>query len=205
MSDVKTCAVRIPVPYPIGPPLPCGEPKVEGSSVYCYWHRLARTSTGAQESGAMGRLSVVPVTERRTRVPEREWPKHHRWCAGCQTMVPLWYCSGSRCKACARMANRNHRVEQVYGLNPAGQAHLLNLQDGRCAICRKGQLTKMLALDHDHKTGAVRGYLCQRCNHDLLGAAYDNVDILRAAVRYLETPPAGGAWTPPEMDGRNAP
>ena len=63
----------------------------------------------------------------------------------------------------------------------------------------------MLALDHDHKTGAVRGYLCQRCNHDLLGAAYDNVDILRAAVRYLETPPADGAWVPPEMDGRNAP
>jgi hypothetical protein len=81
---------------------------------------------------------------------------------------------------------------------------VLALQGGVCAICRRGQQIKSLALDHDHKTGAPRGILCQRCNRELLGAAFDSVHILRAAVAYLERPPFGGEWIAPEASSGSA-
>jgi hypothetical protein len=133
------------------------------------------------------------------RVPPLRWPTGERWCTGCQSFVPLWYCSDSRCRACKARSRRESAVRSTYGLSPERLAELVELQDGKCAICRKGQNIKALAVDHDHKTGAVRGLLCQRCNREILGAAFDSVSILRSAVRYLECPPAGGAWTPPEM------
>jgi hypothetical protein len=36
----------------------------------------------------------------------------------------------------------------------------------------------------------VRGLLCRRCNHRLLGSAHDATEILKRAIEYLEFPPA---------------
>jgi Recombination endonuclease VII len=41
---------------------------------------------------------------------------------------------------------------------------MLAEQGGGCAICGAEPKTKRLHVDHDHKTGAVRGLLCFRCN-----------------------------------------
>jgi len=38
-------------------------------------------------------------------------------------------------------------------------------QDGKCAICGKQFQTPFNArVDHNHRTGEVRGLLCHRCN-----------------------------------------
>ena len=39
-------------------------------------------------------------------------------------------------------------------------------QSGRCAICKRHQteISRDFAVDHDHKTGKIRGLLCGRCN-----------------------------------------
>jgi hypothetical protein len=149
----------------------------------------------AQVEAARARLAESVALEQHAR--RKDVPEGARWCAGCQSFVPLWYSSGSRCKACASEARTQARTRSVYGVGPDEHARVLALQGGACAICRKRQVVKRLAVDHDHKTGAPRGLLCQRCNHDLLGAAYDSVNILRSAVAYLESPPFGGDWTPP--------
>ena len=36
-------------------------------------------------------------------------------------------------------------------------------QEGRCKICDR-KLHRNCAVDHDHKTGAVRSLLCSKCN-----------------------------------------
>lgn len=41
------------------------------------------------------------------------------------------------------------------------------MRAGPCEIC--GRVVKVLKLDHDHGTGAVRGWLCNGCNLKLAG------------------------------------
>jgi hypothetical protein len=59
-------------------------------------------------------------------------------------------------------------------------------QGGKCAICFRSDEghKKALAVDHDHRTGKVRGLLCGSCN---LGIGYfkDSVDLLKSAIGYL--------------------
>lgn len=58
----------------------------------------------------------------------------------------------------------------------------------RCAICgRERDGYRRLSIDHDHATDQIRGLLCRPCNM-LLGNARDSVEILRAAIAYLELP-----------------
>lgn len=67
-------------------------------------------------------------------------------------------------------------------------------QKGNCAIC-KDVLPNLMtyenrkrgyAIDHNHDTGEFRGILCTECN-TLLGMSGDNPEILKEAIKYLET------------------
>jgi hypothetical protein len=108
-------------------------------------------------------------------------------------------CVGSRCRTCASIANHASRTKSVYGIDGERYNALLNVQGGRCAICRNMPKTKRMPVDHDHATGEPRGLLCDKCNHELLGAAHDRVEILEAAVYYLRNPPLTGRWVQPEV------
>ena len=41
---------------------------------------------------------------------------------------------------------------------------LLAAQGGGCALCGNPPKTRRLDVDHDHRTGQIRGLLCSRCN-----------------------------------------
>jgi hypothetical protein len=47
---------------------------------------------------------------------------------------------------------------------------------------------KGLAVDHNHKTGKIRGLLCILCN-TLMGASRDNLYFLQNAINYLKEQP----------------
>jgi len=44
---------------------------------------------------------------------------------------------------------------------------MLARQNGGCAICGNPPKTRRLDVDHDHRTGKIRGLLCHRCNRAL--------------------------------------
>jgi hypothetical protein len=65
---------------------------------------------------------------------------------------------------------------------------LLRRQGGKCAICgcenKQNKRKERLAVDHDHRTGAIRGLLCGRCNTGL-GSFADSPNLLAVAIAYL--------------------
>jgi hypothetical protein len=49
---------------------------------------------------------------------------------------------------------------------------------------RKGQSLDVVAVDHCHKSGQIRGLLCNACNKGL-GLFKDSPIILEKAIKYL--------------------
>jgi hypothetical protein len=59
-------------------------------------------------------------------------------------------------------------------------------QSGVCAICGKVEQSRVsLAVDHDHKTGAVRQLLCTKCNKGL-GHFDDDIELFQKAIEYIK-------------------
>lgn len=172
----------------------CPYPRYQRSH-FCGWHYALRQNIEWQVEAAMWRLSQAEATGRphRARVPAAEWPEGERWCAGCQSFVPLFYTSGSRCKACASKANHAGHIKRTYGLDEDSYRAMLAWQGGRCYICRrKPRVGRRLAVDHDHQTGEVRGLLCANdewgCNRAVLGVI-TSLEMARRVVAYYEKTP----------------
>lgn len=105
-----------------------------------------------------------------------------------------WYLSN---KAHASAQARKRRLKG-YGLTGAEYLALLASQGGGCAICGAetgvpGKKAR-LPVDHCHKTGAVRGLLCLRCNTGL-GMFMDDPGMLQIAIRYLTSSSSGATLT----------
>jgi len=54
-----------------------------------------------------------------------------------------------------------------FGLTVSDYESLLAQQNGACLICKGNACKYRLAVDHNHKTGKIRGLLCMRCNTKL--------------------------------------
>jgi hypothetical protein len=72
-----------------------------------------------------------------------------------------------------------------YGLSVNDYNEMHRKQNGVCAICKSDNRGKRLVVDHDHKTGEVRGLLCSSCNW-ALGHMKDDIGILEKAIDYLK-------------------
>lgn len=58
----------------------------------------------------------------------------------------------------------------------------------QCPICSKrtiAGITSKIVLEHDHRTGKVRGWICDSCNTGL-GRFKDNKKILLKAIKFIE-------------------
>jgi len=85
-----------------------------------------------------------------------------------------------------KAALARHRLKK-YGLTNDMFLDMRARQHERCASCGKpfSELTKAPAVDHDHKTGIVRGLLCTGCNF-AVGHSGDSPSRLRSCADYLE-------------------
>lgn len=85
---------------------------------------------------------------------------------------------------------RRQHLLREYGITMEQFYELKRQQGGVCAIC--GRVApgtygnnKELHVDHDHRTGRIRGLLCPPCNK-ALGLLGDTLEQLKKAVAYLE-------------------
>jgi Recombination endonuclease VII len=104
-----------------------------------------------------------------------------------------------------KLAAKKHAewILKTYGITAEDYWALYRAQGGRCYICQRAKgkdeygngRGKRLPVDHDHKTGKVRGLLCNPCNRDVLGHLRDSIEALERAVTYLKHPPADQVLT----------
>ena len=88
---------------------------------------------------------------------------------------------------------RDENLKRNYGISLKQYNQILEEQGGLCKICEtdnpKGRKTgrgnvTSLYVDHCHKTGKVRGLLCNTCNR-AIGYIGENTDTLSRMITYL--------------------
>ena len=91
------------------------------------------------------------------------------------------------CMSCRSARKRTRRIPRQFGMSYQELLIIKEDQDYKCAICgvHEENTTKRLAIDHDHTTGLVRGYLCNSCNRGI-GLLKDDPNVMRSAIEYLE-------------------
>lgn len=72
-----------------------------------------------------------------------------------------------------------------YGISTAQFRKMLTRQGGVCALCSLPPKVKPLEIDHDHKTGRVRGLLCWWDNKYTVGGRLNEVTRHLKAAQYL--------------------
>lgn len=125
--------------------------------------------------------------------PKTEFHKNKRSSDGYQTV----------CKECNKQNTRSRdldywrrqNLKRNFGLTPEQYDELLEKQNHCCALCEKHKdlEKRSLAVDHNHKTGRIRGLLCLNCNYRLVGKHTDS-EMLRRMADYIDQ---GTEWYVP--------
>jgi hypothetical protein len=119
-----------------------------------------------------------PSTPTKCRVCAASWQHEYR---NSQTGRPAWL-----------RTQRRHLMRKRYGIEPEEYEALRNAQGSCCAICGVAASDllgtprhRRLHIDHDHKTGLVRGLVCNGCNR-ALGYIGDNAQTALSMADYLK-------------------
>ena len=131
------------------------------------------------------RLEYAKIYYRKNKDKVREWKKEYRSknrskIRDYQKKYKVLY--GDR----ILLRERGSRLKREYGISLQEYDRLCELQNNVCAICLKRKGEEMLIVDHNHKTGKVRGLLCSDCNKGL-GFFRDNSELLEKARVYLRS------------------
>jgi hypothetical protein len=126
--------------------------------------------------------------------PDSTYSGDTKRCSGCREVLPISRFGFNRakslgractCKKCLKRHSAKMRELHAQHKVPA---------DHTCPICLKtaeqlyspgmGNKTPF-RLDHDHITGAFRGFICDACNTGM-GKFRDNSDLMQRAIDYLK-------------------
>ena len=138
-----------------------------------------------------------PVEEfRMTSATGGKYPRRHSYCDPCRRA----YTNDYRARRGLKRTSAQNKAADLrkYGLTVEQAQGRLAAQDGLCPLCLRSLTLGSVAsddenvemdrlpghIDHDHKTGEVRGVLCSDCNRGL-GCFRDSTFALEMAAEYL--------------------
>lgn len=159
-------------------------PKTDGQKVCCrckvekdinMFHAMSRAYDGRQ-------AKCIECASKALK--SRKFPKLKidSTCSLCKRKLPhsdFHACSvnkngiASNCKVCERLRKYNLSLDEF--------TKLVIQQDKKCLICKK---ERKLVVDHDHKTGKIRGLLCYGCN-GMLGTFEHDIEVFNRIKKYL--------------------
>ena len=138
-----------------------GDPIVEG--------------VNAKVCSKCGELKPTSEFSRRTRGPQEG--QLMSWCKSCCCAYQREWKLNHPEKA--KAVRRRHHLRSLYGITEEDYDHMYRAQDGKCALSGKDG---KLVIDHNHRTGVVRGLLDDKVNQ-AIGHLGDNLEgALKAAV-----------------------
>ena len=85
---------------------------------------------------------------------------------------------------------KNSYLKNKYGITLEQHNNMLVAQEGKCAVCEILFEHRRINVDHDHKTGEVRGLLCYQCNTFRVGG--NTLESAKKVVEYLKREKALG-------------
>ena len=82
---------------------------------------------------------------------------------------------------------RNNGLKRSYGITLEDYNKMLYEQKACCKACGRHQseFERVLVVDHNHKTGQIRGLLCSPCNVSL-GMLEEDVMRMKRLISYIE-------------------
>jgi hypothetical protein len=83
-------------------------------------------------------------------------------------------------------SQRKSHLKNTYGITLEQFDEIVSSQNNRCPICDNPTIE--FAVDHCHRTGDIRGIICNYCNSGL-GYFKDDIKALEGAIRYLQKEP----------------
>jgi hypothetical protein len=110
----------------------------------------------------------------------------NRFCKSCINEKHRIERAESKTNPVLKRKYQNYDLKKNYGISIDDYDKLLELQNGQCVICGKtGSSVRSLAVDHNHKTGKIRGLLCIKCNV-WVGDLEKNPEIFGKIKSYLQ-------------------
>lgn len=105
-------------------------------------------------------------------------------CPKCGRVLPAkeFAKKSSHCKICRRDYDWQYR----YGLSAEQYFELYQKQGGKCRICGcELPDGEYLHVDHNKRSGEVRGLLCSKCNKGI-GLFKENPSVMNRAIEYIK-------------------
>jgi hypothetical protein len=116
------------------------------------------------------------------------------FCKKCQKLSNAKWEKNNPEKVDKRRKDLRAKTLKAFGLDTDAYLCLLGEQEGCCAVCGvraqdyewRGKKGARFCIDHDHKTGKIRGLLCHACNLGV-GHLRDDPELLDLAAAYLRS------------------
>jgi hypothetical protein len=119
------------------------------------------------------------------------------WCKECDNAYQRAYRKDPKHRQKLLERDINRKLFKHYGITIEDYNRLLEQQGGVCAICGRPPVSKRrFHVDHNHKTGVVRGLLCSGCN-TAVGGVHEDTNVLQKMIAYLNEKAAPTDPNPP--------